>query len=136
MNKPKHGKKWMPAMYVAYFGILQKVAREHGYALCVHGSIVRDFDLIAVPFGEKLKSHQELLSEIRSIIGFGESSEKKFDIVGMEPHGRMCYTIECGGGGYLDISFTPTMQQAIEMIEKNEKRGKEMKELLQKCNPA
>lgn len=29
--KKEHGKKWMPAMYVAYFGIIQKIANEHGY---------------------------------------------------------------------------------------------------------
>jgi hypothetical protein len=122
--------KWMPAMYVAYFGILQELANHHGYALCVHGSVIRDFDLIAVPFDVEVRPHEDLLLAIRKAIGLEESSNKIFDIVGHEPHGRTCYTIECGGDGYFDISFTPTMQQAINKIKLDAKRDNELREIL------
>jgi hypothetical protein len=132
MKKIEHGKKWMPAMYVAYFGILQELANAHGYALCVHGSVVRDFDLIAVPFDVEVKPHQELLSAIRKAVGVQESTNPVFDIVGYEPHGRTCYTIECGAGGYFDISFTPTMQEAMAMVQKQIQDKKDIQELLEK----
>lgn len=128
----KTSKKWMPAMYVAYFGIIQELANKHGYALCVHGSVTRDFDLIAVPFDEEIRPHHDLLSDIRKTVGLDQVSDKIFDIVGHEPHGRTCYTIECGGGGYFDISFTPTMKEAKEKIKNDIKREIEIKEMYEK----
>ncbi len=133
-KKVVHGKKWMPAMYVAYFGILKDVAAFHGYALCVHGSIERDFDLIAVPFDLKVSSHTELLQAIRVVVGCETSSDKLFDIVGHEPHGRTCYTIEAGGGGYFDISFTPTLQEAVKRAKQEIKNEAEIKELLKQSD--
>ena len=42
------------AVYAAaLYPDLAEIAREHGYALAVHGSLARDFDLIAVPWREK-----------------------------------------------------------------------------------
>lgn len=122
--------KWMPMMYVNYFGLIQKLANEHGYALCVHGSVVRDFDLVCVPFDEVVKPHEELIAAIRKEIGLDTSSDPIFDKIGYEPHGRICYTVECGGSGYFDISFTPTMQQAIKMVEDRKVRRKEIKTII------
>jgi hypothetical protein len=123
--------KWMPMMYVNYFGLLQRLANEHGYALCVHGSVGRDFDLVCVPFDEVVKPHEELITAIKKMIGHDHSSDPIYDIVGHEPHGRTCYTIECGGGGYLDICFTPTMQQAIELSKQQARKKEEMESLLE-----
>lgn len=131
-GKVDHGKRWMPAMYVAYFGIIEKLAKEHGYALCVHGSVVRDFDLIAVPFDVQVSPHHVLLAEIKKVIGLGESSDKVFDLVGHEPHGRTCYTLESGGGGYFDISFTPTIEQAMAKAQQGIHRKYEIEDLLKK----
>lgn len=126
------GKKWMPAMYVAYFGILEKIFNKHGYALCIHGSIVRDFDLVAVPFDLKISSHDEVLSEIKEMVGLGAQEMVGFRMSGLEPHGRMCYAVECGGGGYFDISFTPTIQAVKDLIEKENNKKEEVEKLLNK----
>lgn len=133
-GKVIHGKKWMPAMYVAYYGIIESLAKQHGYALAVHGSITRDFDLFAIPFEEKVSPHEVLLAEIRKVVGIESSSDKMFDLVGHEAHGRTCYTIECGGGGYFDISFTPTLQQAMDKIKSDMQRAAEIDGLLKQVN--
>lgn len=133
-GKVIHGKKWMPAMYVAYYGIIESLAKEHGYALAVHGSITRDFDLFAVPFEPTVSPHEVLLAEIRKVIGIESSSDKVFDLVGHEAHGRTCYTIECGGGGYFDISFTPTLQQAMDKIKADMQRADEINNLLKQVD--
>jgi hypothetical protein len=125
------GPKWMPMMYVNYFGILQKLAMDHGYALCVHGSVVRDFDLVCVPFDEIVSPHHELLAAIRMQIGLAASSDPIYDKVGYEPHGRTCYTIECGSTGYFDISFTPSMLQAMELIKEQSRKREEMEAILE-----
>lgn len=122
--------KWMPMVYVNYFGLLQKLAKEHGYALCIHGSVVRDFDLVCIPFDEVVKPHEELIAAIHKAIGFDKSSDPIFDQVGYEPHGRICYTVECGGSGYFDISFTPTMQQAFKLAQDSLIRREEIKTLI------
>ena len=127
--KVQHGKKWMPAMYVAYFGMIEEVMNEHGYALCIHGSVTRDFDLVAIPFEEKIAPHKLVLDRIREIVGLAET-DALFDVVGMEPHGRTCYTIPCGGGGYFDISFTPTLDQLRELERRESERKDEIKSLL------
>jgi len=41
------------AAYVAMYPILLQVAKRHGYALAVHGSLHRDFDLVAIPWIEE-----------------------------------------------------------------------------------
>lgn len=135
--KPNHRKKWMPSMYVAFYGILKDLAKEHGYALCVHGSVVRDFDIIAIPFADVVKPHEELLQAIKNIVGEVENHDPQlYDKVGYEPHGRICYTIECGAGGYFDISFTPTLKQAMDKIKADENREKEIKEMFSKLEKA
>lgn len=133
-EKIEHRKKWMPAMYVAYFGILQQIVNKHGYALCVHGSVMRDFDLVVVPFEEKVSPHEVVLDDIRTMVGLENTQIEGYRMVGLEPHGRLCYAVECGGGGYFDISFTPTMQQAMALIKKERKTKSEVNKLLKKVN--
>lgn len=123
-------KKWMPAMYVAYYPILQEIFNKHGYALCVHGSVVRDFDLIAVPFEDKISPHEEVLLEIKEVVGLEKSEKGGYRMSGLEPHGRMCYAIECGGGGYFDISFTPTIPYVMNLVEIELKKKEEVKEFM------
>lgn len=128
-DKPQHGKKWMPAMYVAYFGIIEQLANKHGYALCVHGSVVRDFDLIAIPFEPEVSPHIDLLWDIRNAVGMVSISGHPYDQMGYDSHLRTCYTIECGGGGYFDISFTPTLAQFEDLQRKDKQRREEMKRI-------
>lgn len=125
-----HDKKWMPAMYVSYFGILKEIAEQHGYALAVHGSATRDFDLVAFPFDTEISSHEVVLKAIRKAIGVAENGNPDFDQVGYQPHGRICYSILCGAGGYFDISFLPTLQQAMEQLKKERRRAKEIKRFI------
>ena len=39
-------------LYVVCFPALAEVARAHGYALMVHGTVARDLDLVACPWTE------------------------------------------------------------------------------------
>jgi len=43
---------------------LCKLFQEQGYALAVHGSLIRDFDLIAVPWTSNASSPSDVLSEL------------------------------------------------------------------------
>ena len=102
-EKLHHGNKWMPVMYVTYYGMLSEIAKEYGYALAVHGSVTRDFDLIAVAWVENPKPHLELIKAIAEKVGVAHGS-RFYDTVEEKPHNRIAYTIHCGAGGYFDIS--------------------------------
>ncbi len=43
---------------------MAEIARKHGYALAVHGSLARDFDLIAIPWTENPSTSQQVVSAI------------------------------------------------------------------------
>lgn len=69
------------------FRRMQARARDFGYALALHGSMMRDLDVIAVPWTDAASTDiNELAFELqKAVIGIGSASyswEKK-------PHGRM-----------------------------------------------
>jgi hypothetical protein len=91
---------------------LRAIAREHGYALGVHGSLARDIDLIAAPWREDITVQAVLAEAIRlkaeEIIGcaFIVPHEEN-DFPRKKPHGRLCWSFHLGGGPYIDLSVLP-----------------------------
>jgi hypothetical protein len=51
-------------VYAALYPELASLARQHGYALAIHGSLQRDFDLVAIPWVEKPSEPQALVDAI------------------------------------------------------------------------
>lgn len=129
--KPIHAK---PSLYAYYFMELKEVALQYGYNLVLHGSLNRDLDLVAIPWQEKVGSHDEMIEEMINIIGgelmfangvrrafaknIPESSEwPKYSVT---HHGRMQYVVNLNRKSqmkdgewsdpqyYLDISVMPT----------------------------
>ncbi|HEY1956672.1 MAG TPA: hypothetical protein VGH28_13725 [Polyangiaceae bacterium] len=91
---------------------LREVARQHGYALAVHGSLERDIDLIAVPWRDHPTSAEALIDGLFAVIKAvvhatwsGGRDEKP--PAEQKPHGRLAWSIVCGGGPYFDISVMP-----------------------------
>ena len=96
-----------PVYAVALYPGLAKIAREHGYALAVHGSLQRDFDVIAIPWQEVVGKPDAVISQIESefvLRRVGGDPEQK-------PHGRTAYTLSVGFGECaVDIQFMPPMR--------------------------
>lgn len=91
-------------VYCALYPELAKVAREHGYALAIHGSLVRDFDLIAVPWVECPAEPEALVGAFTSRFALHRMDKAPM----AKPHGRVAYTISVGFGECaIDLSFTP-----------------------------
>lgn len=112
---------------------LREVARRLGYALAVHGSLVRDIDLVAVPWTNDAVGGRTLARAIqcraREIIGYAEphpveatSSNPKFFRDGFsgycvgvgriypKPHGRKSWTFHLRrthDGPYIDLAVMP-----------------------------
>jgi hypothetical protein len=95
---------YAPIYAAALYPKLCKLFQKHGYALAIHGSLARDFDIIAVPWGEKLSSPDDIIKEMTERFVFrqiGEPDEKRY--------GRIAYTISIGFGECaLDLSFFPS----------------------------
>lgn len=112
VHKGHHGHKWIAVIYATYFGMLKEIAEQHGYALAVHGSFTRDMDLIAVPWINNADDPMLMLAEMKKKVGFVVEGEvNPYDSIGNKPHGRIAYTIAIGGGGYIDISVMPRINE-------------------------
>jgi hypothetical protein len=112
---------------------LRAVARAHGYALAVHGSLARDIDLIAVPWRHDPSSPHTLVEAVRAnvedVTGYtafikNDPTADPCDFTrrGPEPkfHGRLAWSIYVKArhpGGYetyIDLSVMPAYENAIE----------------------
>jgi len=94
----------MPICCLAWLPRAVKVAKEHGYALTVHGSLARDYDFVAVPWTENADEPSELADALlRACGGFIAPHEAK-DVPIHKPHGRLCWPIHLGAGQYIDLS--------------------------------
>lgn len=104
------------AAYVALYPMLLQIAKDHGYALTVHGSLHRDFDLVAIPWIEEASDPYDLITAIKNATATVFTHED-FDHIEPErnvtqkPHGRLAYSLHVTNsgmyGGYLDISVMP-----------------------------
>jgi hypothetical protein len=111
----------LPAAYVGLFESLSETARKHGYALALHGSFNRDFDIVAVPWTDAAIRPSELIKHLHDSItyikhpdvamdNFTENTEihrGRIDGPEKKPHGRLAWNIHLGFGKKLDISVTP-----------------------------
>lgn len=91
--------------YCALYPKLAELAMGHGYALAVHGSLGRDFDLVAIPWRV-----WPIPSEPDAVVA---ALVRRFDAreIGPpteKPHGRVAYTLSVGFGECaVDLSFMP-----------------------------
>lgn len=121
-----------PMFAVLYHG-LAEVARSHGYALAIHGSVVTDLDLVAVPWTEDAISAETLKDVLMAHIGAcgygdmlrqsGHSEEfvrqilsnqeevKRHDGAEEKPHGRIAWNLWMGAGAKVDLSVMPRIQR-------------------------
>jgi len=77
-------------------------ARELGYGLALHGSLLRDADMIAVPWNERAVSPEELAAAMVEVTG-GYLEPR----VTEKPHGRIARVIQLGAHQYIDLSIMP-----------------------------
>lgn len=90
--------------YVALYPHLSEIARAHGYALAIHGSLQRDMDLIAVAWSDEAASPRALIESIVERVREAGYSECSSDGPQGKPHSRLAWTIPLGNGAALDVS--------------------------------
>ena len=99
-----------PAYAVLYHG-LQYVAREKGYSLAIHGSVLTDLDLVAIPWVEECCSAEALKDAIIERLGLIsvnlDQYSKEHPEPEEKPHGRLAWKLHMDAGGSVDLSVMP-----------------------------
>ena len=96
MKPPTNG-----PIYAALYAELATLFRSCGYALAIHGSLARDFDLVAIPWAKTITSREEVLQKMTS-----EFALKITKGPTEMNHGRLAYSVNISHGTcYIDLSF-------------------------------
>lgn len=107
-TKPIHAK---PSYYAIMFEPLKEIALKYGYNLVLHGSLARDMDLIAIPWGETIGNIDEMIDEFCTYVGgrihiMQKRRNESDEIIGErftpKPYGRKAYVIDIFRGGYFE----------------------------------
>ncbi|OAM84208.1 hypothetical protein [Devosia elaeis] len=91
-------------VYAGLYPELAEIARNHGYAMAVHGSFAKDADLICVPWTDDAADPHAVVDAI--------TSEFAIQRIPGDPkireHGRIVYSLTIAAPGcFIDLSFTP-----------------------------
>lgn len=90
--------------WIFRFPDIRKVAAECGWAVGIHGSVVHDLDLMAMPWVEKHTSADELAERLaRVVVSENCYREPVKSKPGDKPNGRIVYTI-FAGDTYIDMN--------------------------------
>ena len=96
MNQPNYA-----PLYCALYPELAQYFRSHGYSLAIHGSLQRDFDLIAIPWVDYPTCPVETVQILADKYNL---TWQEGDPV-MKPHNRWCWTLSISWGEcFIDLS--------------------------------
>lgn len=121
-----------PATFAPFFACLYPalcdVARKHGYALAIHGTVTADLDLIAVPWTDQAIGAEDLRRALMDHIGacgyddllrrHGLSEDHVSQIMSRDesrlehtgkakPNGRIAWNLYLDCGAKVDLSVLP-----------------------------
>ena len=114
--------------YAALYPQFAEIARQHGYAMAVHGTMGRDFDVVCIPWVEKPSEPQAVVDAIMK--RFKVDQVHGWDV---REHGREVTTLSIGFGEcFVDLSFMPRNPQAG--LPKADKARGDMKRLRKVLN--
>lgn len=98
-------------VYCALYPELAEIARRHGYALAIHGSLGRDMDLVCIPWIEAPSDPEEVVNDI--VAKFALRRHQKDWVV--KEHGRRAYILNIAFGECaIDLSFMPRLWEPVD----------------------
>ena len=94
-------------VYCSLYPELAEIARKHGYAMAIHGTMARDFDLICIPWIDNPSIPQAVIDEIT--VNYSTTNITNMQL---KPHGRVAYSVVFGFGEFFaDLSFMPIFEK-------------------------
>lgn len=82
------------------------IAKQEGYALAVHGSMIRDLDVVAIPWTAECRKPINLLTRIC----FNSGLKMQDETPTIREHGRLVWSLlfpEFGDPRFVDFSVMP-----------------------------
>lgn len=96
-------------IYASIYADLAEACRSHGYALAIHGSLARDFDLVCIPWADTVSEPAAVVETITT--EFALRLIDKPTPPTIKPWCREVYTFVFAWGEVaLDLSFTPRIE--------------------------
>lgn len=101
-----------PLFASMYCGLCD-IARKHGYALAIHGTMNIDFDLVAIPWTDEAVEPIVFINELSHLINIIDGNihhglyNKEPEI---KPHGRLAWLLMLGSGASIDLSVMPKLK--------------------------
>lgn len=110
--------------YAVLFTKLDKIVARFGWAIALHGTMIRDLDLVLIPWTEDADHEDKVIDAIRIFVdgqhvtkvrkkNLEEMNSSQKDglehfAITQKPHGRRAISIHIGVSNYyLDISIMP-----------------------------
>ena len=95
-------------VYAALYPKLAEICRKYGWALAAHGSMARDFDVIAIPWADHPESPQAIVDEILQTFAI-EIVSGWVD----KPHSRRAILLSIMGECQFDLQFMPLPEPVL-----------------------
>ncbi len=119
MSDKDHDFGTLVCIYAQLLPKIREAAKPLGYAIAIHGTMSRDFDLLAVPWIEEAAEPADLVKMIAEAVGgyvIGDTDKRTAEGHVSEeptqrPHGRMSWNICWGGKVFIDLSVMPLTRQ-------------------------
>jgi hypothetical protein len=106
-NAPKPG-NLNAVVYALMTDDIRGVVGDFGYAMCLHGSLKRDFDICLVPWTEDADDAQVVVEAVAASLKiFLDVSSWALGRGTARNHGRLVWTLCFGAGMFIDLSVMP-----------------------------
>ena len=109
-----------PAFFASIYEDIRQCAMGWGWAVALHGSLINDMDIMAMPWAEEAIKFEELIDKISKLFDENFMAENYTITYDEKPHHRVVATIPIWADFYLDISTIDTrkpMERIIERLE-------------------
>ncbi len=133
-----------PLLYLTVYPRLRKIAIDNGYTLALHGSVIRDLDLVAIAWTEQAIPPTDLIKLFMDALKDGRIEEDNITYEGQKPFGRITFMIHLGRGALIDISIIRpntveadlqvkfnTVMALLEKVQPQLPDNKDVKDILQ-----
>ena len=113
MSDKAHDYGSLVCIYSQILPRIRAAAKELGYAVAIHGTLTRDFDLLAVPWVEDAAEPIDLVKVLADTVGGYVIGDRTDDLGYVsdhpteQPHGRLSWNICWGGKAFIDLSVMP-----------------------------
>jgi hypothetical protein len=113
LSRKKHDFGSLVCIYSQLLPRVRAIGKKLGYAIAIHGTLTRDFDMLAVPWIKSAAAPDVLVKAIADEVGGFVIGRRKIkhgyvsDRPNVRPHGRLSWNICWGGRAFIDLSVMP-----------------------------